>query len=253
MRAWRLSVAAAVAILLLAAQPARAAEFSIGQVYEGTLALNGKIRAPLLPGRWEVIGFSGNYSGSGKSHVGNVVLAQIVAGRLKAAIQVSYSEVSLSHGWHGQDRECHRTEILHARVQIDKQTVKLCDYVNHNVFSVGQKSAQWWSDGVATLTRKGSRFPASWLQAGVWASTRSDFLYIAYNFNPEFVGLPEDKDRWEMSAWNKVRIAENPQRKAFADTIAAWVDAHADAVNQAVNETWPQGKAIDWPAPFAGE
>ena len=204
-----------------------AATFPIGQIHEGTLPLNGKMRAPLLPGRWEVIGASEHLSTVGVNGatyagaVSNVVLAQIVGGKVKAAIVVSYNERSQSNGWHGHDSNCHRQDILHTLVQIDKQTVKLCDYVNHNVFTVGQKSAKWWIDSVNTLSQKGTHFPASWLQAGVWASTRSDFLYITYNFNPEFVGLPEDKARWEMSSWHKVRIADDPRRKAFADGIIA--------------------------------
>jgi len=246
-------VAAVASIFFLSATKARAADFKIGQVYEGSLQLNGKIRAPLLEGRWEVIGVSENYGTTGSSYsstVNNIVLAQVVDRQVRGAIYVSYNERSLGNGWHGQDKECHRQDIHHTVVRVDKQTVKLCGFVNHIVFSISSNSAKWWTDSVNTLVKKEAPFPGSWVRAGIWASNRSDFVFVTYDFNPEFLGIPQDKERWEMSSWNKVRISSSPDRKAFVDAISLWLDNHLDSVNQGVNENWPADKSLDWPAPF---
>jgi hypothetical protein len=228
-----------------AAQP----KWAQGQTYSGNIDIGG-IQVPLPAGEWVVTGTDQttmtSSEASGQSNTG---LAQIIDGRLRAYMSLSYNQRSMSNGWTvPAAKTCARTEIHHAVVVRDRQLDRSCLYVNHSVFAIAADSAHWWKSTVEYAKQNKISVPLAVIQSGVVVSDRANFISVAYYFNPEMQGFaPPKNTAWQTSDWNVLNVAKNKKKKAFIQSVIDWTEKSRSVVEAGLAGKLKKGEGLDWP------
>lgn len=241
---------ALVAALLTAAQSASAQpKWAQGQMYSGNIDVGG-VQVPLPAGSWVVTGFDqvvlNNAGAGGQSNVG---LAQLIDGKLRAYMMLSYNQQAMSRGWTVADsKNCTRSEIHYAAVISDVQLSKSCSYVNHIVFSIAANSAKWWKDTVDYAKRNNIAIPLTTILSGTVVSDRANFVSVSYYFNPEFKSfLAPVNTAWQTSDWSALNVATNENKKVFVQSIVEWTNRVRPIVETGLAGKLKKGDGLDWP------
>jgi hypothetical protein len=220
------------------------------QKYSGNIDIGG-VQVPLPSGDWIVTGVEQiilNNAGSGGQI--NVALAQLSGGKVRAYMMLSYNQQSMSRGWTVTDsKNCTRSEIHYAAVISDVQLSKSCSYVNHIVFNIASNSAKWWKDTVDYARRHNIAVPLTTILSGTVVSDRSNFVSVAYYFNPEIKGFPAPTNTvWQTSDWSALNVAGDEQKKAFIQSIIEWTKTARPFVEAGLAGKLKKGEALNWPA-----
>lgn len=244
------TVFALVAFFAAAAQMAHAQpKWAQGQTYSGNIDIGG-VQVPLPAGSWMVTGFDqvvlNNAGAGGQSNVG---LAQLIDGKLRAYMVLSYNQQSMSRGWTVTDsKNCARSEIHYAAVTSDIQLSKSCSYVNHIVFSIAANSAKWWKETVDYARRHNIAIPITTILSGTVVSDRANFVSVAYYFNPEMKGFSAPVNTvWQTSDWSALSVAANEDKKVFVQSIVEWTKAIRPVVEAGLAGKLKKGDGLDWP------
>lgn len=235
---------------LLAGAPSFAQpKWAQGQTYSGNIDIGG-VQVPLPAGEWLVTGFDqATTTGADASAQSNIGLAQIMDGKLRAYMSMSYNQRAVSHGWTSPaSKNCVRSEIHHAAVARDRQLDRSCQYVNHVVFNIASNSAKWWKDTVDYAKQKNTPVPMAAIQSGIVVSDRANFISVAYYFNPEAKGFaPPQNTVWQTSDWNVLNVASDEKKKAFVQSVIDWTEKSRPLVEAGLAGKLKKGEGLDWP------
>lgn len=229
-------------------------KWAVGQTYSGNIDIGG-VQVPLLPGEWTLMAHERSISKARASSFdagGHVIvaLARIVGGKIPAYMVFFYNEQSRSKGWDVTDAaQCRRQDIHHTRIVRDVQLDRACQYVNHTVFTVSEKSAGWWKAMVEQSRKIGTSLPQTVILSGIVVSDRSNFISAAYSFSPEASGFPPPNNlAWTTSDWNKGNVAGDEKKKAFVQSVVDWTERSRPVVEAGLAGKLKKGEGLDWPA-----
>jgi hypothetical protein len=246
----RKTLIALMAGLIAAAPPVLAQpKWAQGQTYSGNIDIGG-VQVPLPAGTWLVTGVeqivTTNAGAGGQTNVG---LTQIVDGKLRSYIALSYNQQAMSRGWTvPAAKTCTRSEIHHAAVTRDQQLDKSCAYVNHIVFTISANSAKWWKETVDYAKQNGIAVPLAVIQGGVVVSDRANFVSVGYYFNPEVTGFaPPKNTAWQTSDWSVLNVAGDAQKQAFVKSIIDWTEKVRPSVEAGLAGKLKKSNGLDWP------
>lgn len=236
--------------VLMAGLPALAQpKWAQGQSYSGNIDIGG-VQVPLPAGEWVVTGFDqATTTGADAGAQSNIGLAQIIDGKLRAYMSMSYNQRAVSNGWTvPASKNCVRSEIHHAVVVRDRQLDKACTYVNHYIFTYGETSPKWWKDTIAYAKEKSVAIPPTVIQSGIVVSDRSNFLSLAYYFNPEAKGFTRPRNiSWQGNDWSVLNIAADEKKSAFVQSIIDWTEKARPVVEAGLAGKLKKGEGFDWP------
>jgi hypothetical protein len=210
-------------------------QFELGQKFEGIIPLhieNGNDQQIALPaGEWIVTatsGFDAQRAASGSSQaasgtkLANVYLANIVGGKLKAAIRFRYTRVNRSSGW-SVPKYCQRDNLNYQKVAAAYDGTQTdCWGVSYirgasKPGTPGARSAEY-------VNKLGVKIPIVLVYAEYDMANYSDFLIVGYALNPEFEGIspPENMGSFRAVDYHPSRIGNYPQKKAYMEKIIEW-------------------------------
>lgn len=223
-------------------------KWAVDQIYTGNIELGG-VQAPLPQGEWIVTGFERSITKSGWGNM-TVALAQFKETQVPAYVVLIYNEQSVRMGWNvGEEKQCARREIHHAKVIRDTQLDKACLYVNHIVFNVSSGSAKWWKDTIDYARKRNAKIPMAAIQGGIVTSDRANFLSMAYYFNPEVEGFgPPQNTVWQTSDWNVLNVAGDQKKQAYVQAVIDWTEQSRPMLEAGLAGKLKKGEALNWPS-----
>lgn len=253
------TVFALVAFFAAAAQMAHAQpKWAQGQTYSGNIDIGG-VQVPLPPGQWVVLGFGRESGGvlkddrtlSDSGTMMNVALGPAVAEKFAGIVLLEYNErAGRGTGWNVTSaKTCSREDIHHARVLVDKQLSKACQYVNHITWSgVTSTTAAWFKQAIAGLSAQERPHPKIMIESGIIISDRMNFLSMRYRFNPEASGFPAARTtNWSSSEWSQANAQADVKRQAFIKSIIDWTEKSRPMLETGLAGKLKKGDGLDWP------
>jgi len=191
----------------------------IGQEFRNALTV-GPVQVPLLDGGWVVAGKGVSAKPSGDDTA--VSLVRIEHGKLWGVIRV-WAGVRPAGTGVGAFRPCERNDVLHTLVanNVDHGEQD-CWIVNH--YMMGEARARATElhliQSYSYLDGRGVVVPGTMIAAIHRIATPTGYVTAWYLVNPELFGFqPPATAEWRDSAWHRDRIATDPKRAAFVESL----------------------------------
>ena len=176
---------------------------------------------PLPDGEWVVTATHRSNLQSG-TVLSTVYMANVVDGKLAAAVRFRYAAENRSTGWK-VSRICSRKSLNHREIaaaydgtQTDCWGVSFTRGTSRPG-SPGAKSDEY-------LNNLGVKLPIAMLYVEYSRADYAELLRIRYTFNPEFGGIspPENTRSFRDVDYHPARIGNYPKKKAYMDKIIEW-------------------------------
>lgn len=210
-----------------------------GTVVEGRFVLSGKV-FPLPQGKFVLLaGYEAQTrnqpTGSmlrATSNIANAVLAQTEGTALRIMVWARANVDGSRTRW--TDEPCKRTDTLY---RLDREKSfnyrQDCVLINHRVQVLRNPSGRWL-DVHNRLASEGIALPIPVvLEASVVRIDEFQYFGVTYWVNPAaFAFKPGNEKSWTTSAWHKSTIANDPQKSAFAKSLADWAVGLQPAVER---------------------
>jgi hypothetical protein len=168
----------------------------------------------------------------------DVVLGQVVDGRLRAAVGATALLSSGGPRWEWHDEPCKRDETLFRlnRVPFMKRNYEQnCLQVNYLVNTFGSRATGIYTKFVGWVKDAGGVTPiATVVSATITRIAAADYLVVRYFFNTESYGCdPAPAESWTTSAWHKTRVGEDAEKSRFVNGVVEFGKAMQIRINEA--------------------
>jgi hypothetical protein len=250
-------MAARLAIALLAfcssaalAQDDSAALPPLGAAFSGAFNLGGR-SIPLPEGEFVVTSARIDDARLGEGDVSKprarlarAFLVQIQPPKVRAAVWATVALKPPSYRFEWVTRACQKENTLF-RADLSAGTgsdSENCLLVDHRVANFVAKSEGMWQEARGWLREQQNiQLPVPVLiVASVTRMERWQLVSASYGFNPEAYGCDERRYRpWAESPWHISRIAADPEKVRFVESVTAWGRQMQEQFNQLVTGGQP--------------